>query len=89
MDFEGSYEVILRHKYFWSTCFWQWNSAPFKIFLKFFLNVRNIAISLLMIHLNIVKHYANLNSSSISKPYLRAVEYVISFFISITYLCLF
>ena len=33
-------------------------------------------------------HYANLNLSSINKPYLRAVEYAISFF-SIFYLCLF
>ena len=36
MDFENSYEVILRHNYFWSTNFRQWNGNPFKIFsLKF------------------------------------------------------
>ena len=34
-----------------------------------------------MIHLKCtVTHYANLNSSPINKPYLRAVEYAISFF---------
>ena len=32
MDFEGSYEVLLHHKYFWSTLFWQWNCGPFKTF---------------------------------------------------------
>ena len=48
---------------------------------SFFLNERNITISLLMIHLKCtVVHYANLNSSSINKPYLRAIEYAISFF---------
>ena len=38
----------------------------------FFLNERNIATSLLMIHLKCtVVHYANLNSSSKSKPFLN------------------
>ena len=47
----------------------------------FFLNERNITTSLLMIHLKcVVAHYANLNSSSINKFYLRALEYAISFF---------
>ena len=47
----------------------------------FFLNERNITTSLLMIHLKyVVVPYANLNSSSINKPCLRAVEYAISFF---------
>ena len=47
----------------------------------FFLNERNIATSLLMIHLKYpVVHYANLNSSSINKPYLWVVEYAISCF---------
>ena len=32
MDFEGSYEVLLCHKYFWSTYLWQWNDGPFKFF---------------------------------------------------------
>ena len=37
----------------------------------FFLNERNITISLLMVHLKCtVIHYANLNSSSINKPFL-------------------
>ena len=39
-----------------------------------------------MIHLKCtVAHYANLNSSSISKRYLRAVEYAISFFRFLVY----
>ena len=74
MDFNGSNKVLLRTS---STLF--------------FLNVneRNIRTSLLMIHLKCAAvHYANLNSSSINKPYLRAVEYAISFF-SISYLRLF
>ena len=80
MDFEGSDEVLLRRKYFWSTYFWHWNNAPFKIccnlhgnaFYLFFLNKRSSATSLLMIHLKCtVIHYANLNSSSMNKPYLR------------------
>ena len=46
-----------------------------------FLNERNIATSLLMIHSKCtLVHYANLNSSSKNKPYLRAAKYVISFF---------
>ena len=99
MDFEGSYEVLLVHKYFWSTYFWQWNEGSFNFFFEismemhfdslFFLNERNITASLLMIHLKCtVVHYANLNSSSLNKPYLRVVEYSILFF-SIFYLCLF
>ena len=47
----------------------------------FFLKERNTTTALLLIHLKrTVIHYANLNSSSINKPYLRAVEYAISFF---------
>ena len=54
--------------------------------LLIFLNKRNITTSFLMIHLNcIVVHYANLNSSSISKPYLGVVEYAISFFLILIY----
>ena len=54
-----------------------------------FLNERNITTSLLMIHLKCtVAHYANLNSNSINKLYLRGSEYAISF-LSISYLCLF
>ena len=33
--FRGFYEVLLRHKHFWSTNFWRWNDGPFKIFLNF------------------------------------------------------
>ena len=51
----------------------------------FFLNERNIATSLLMIHLKCtVKHYANLSSGFINQLYLQAIEYAISFF-SISY----
>ena len=47
----------------------------------FFLNERNIATSLLMIHLKwTLVHYANLNSNTINKPHLRAVKYAFSFF---------
>ena len=50
----------------------------------FFLNERNITTSLLMIHLKYaVVPYANLNSSSMNKPCLRAVEYAFSFFFGI------
>ena len=90
MDFEGSYRVLLRHKYFWSTCFWQWKEDPFKSFWNFhknafcsfsFLNESKITFSVLMIRLKCtVVHYANLNSSSINNPYLRAVEYASFFF---------
>ena len=55
----------------------------------FFLNERNITTSLLMIHLKCaVVNYANLNSSSINLPYLRAVKHPI-WFLSISYLFLF
>ena len=48
--------------------------------ILFFLNEKNIATSLLVIRLKCtVVYYANLNSSSINKPYLQAVEYTISF----------
>ena len=55
MDSEGSYELLLIHKYFWSTNFWQWNDGPLKWFeictemhfiSLFFLNERNIATSI-------------------------------------------
>ena len=41
IDFQGSYEVLPRHKYSWSTYFWQWNDSPFFprkciLFLYFF-----------------------------------------------------
>ena len=64
-------------------------SAEMHFVSLFFLHERNIATSLLIIHLKCTfVHYANLNSSSMNKPYLRTVEYVISFF-SISYLCYF
>ena len=33
--FHGCYEVLLSHKYFWSTFFWQWNNDPFNFFFNF------------------------------------------------------
>ena len=45
----------------------------------FFLNERNITSPLLMTHLKcVVFHCDNLNSSSINKVYLRAIEFAIS-----------
>ena len=98
VEFEGSYEVLLRHKYFWSTYFDNETTALLKFFeistemhfvSIFFLQKRNITTSLLMIHLKCtVVDYVNLNSSSINRPYLKAVKYIISFF-SISYLCLY
>ena len=47
----------------------------------FFLNERNITTSPLMMYLKCtVVYYANLNPSSINKPYLLVVECVIQFF---------
>ena len=87
MDFQGSYEVLLLHNYFWSTYFKISNEMHFVSL--FFLNELNIKTSLLMIHWKCtVVHYAYLNSRSINQPYLRAVEYAILFF-SISYLCFF
>ena len=81
LGFKGSYEVLLLHKHFRFTHFWQWNGSPFKLFqictemrfvYLFFLNERNITTSLLMIYLKCtVVHYANLNSSSINKLFLN------------------
>ena len=56
----------------------------------FFLNERNITISLFMIHLKFtVAHFANLKSSFINKPYLRAVECAISFLFRFLICCYF
>ena len=64
----------------------------------FFLNEKNISTSLLIIHLKCdvmycyvlfpftIYNYANLNSSSLSKPYLRAVEYAILLLFDILYI---
>ena len=95
IDFEGSYEVLLRHEYFLSKYFWQWNNGTFEKFWNFhgnaiclfFLNERNIGTSLLMIHLKCtVAHYTNLNSSSINKHYLRVAEYAISCFFNFSFM---
>ena len=98
IDFEGSYEVLLVHKYFWSTYFdnemkalliffWNFHGNAFWFFI--FSKWKKYYSLTLMIHLKCnVVHYANLNSSSLNKLYLRAVEYSILFF-SIFYLCLF
>ena len=99
--YEGFSRVLM--KFYTSRKFWIyilltikrwpfWNleiSTEIHFVSLFFLNERNIATSLLIIHLKCTAvHYANLNSNSINKPYLRSVEYAISFF-SISYLCLF
>ena len=58
----------------------------------FFLNEGNITTSFLMLYLKYtVVHYANINLSSINKPFvnLRDVEYAISFFFFVSYLYLF
>ena len=81
MNLEDSHEVLLRHKYFWSIYFWQWNGGPF-IFLKnlhgnafcffIFSNETNMRISLLMLHWKCTTvYYANLNSSFINKSFLN------------------
>ena len=70
----------IRHKYFWSTHFWQRNGSSFKFLWylqmhfvsSFFLNEWNITTSLLMIHLKrTVVHYSKLHSSSINKPFFN------------------
>ena len=100
MNFKSSYyKALLRHKYFWSKNFWQWNWSPFKVFWNLhgnafcflcFLNERNITNSFLMIHLkSTVGHYANLNSSFISKLFINyGPSNMLFCFFSISYLCI-
>ena len=99
MDYKGSYEILLRHNYFLSTHFWQWNDGPFNFFeictetyfvSLLFLNQRNITTFLLMMHLKCtVVHYANLNSSSVNKPISNyGLLNVLFRFFSISCLCL-
>ena len=53
----------------------------------FFLNERNITVTLLMIHLKCtVVHYANLYRNSINQLYLGPVEYAISFFFNFLFM---
>ena len=100
MDFEGSNEFLLCHKYFWSTHFWQWNAGPFKTFWNlhgnascfFIFSKWNITTSLLMIHLKCtVAHYANLKFKDLKQAIfkLRAIHWICYFVFSISYLCLF
>ena len=73
--------VLLRHKYFWSSHFWERNSSPFEFFWNLHRNVFCFCIFsrwkkhynlFLMTHLKCaVVHYSNINSSSISKPFLN------------------
>ena len=68
-------------KFYYVAIVLQWNNGSFKLFWNLhgnafpsfiFLNKRNIATSLLMIHLKCtVVHYANLNSSSNNKPFFK------------------
>ena len=57
----------------------------------FFLNERNITTSLFMIHLKCTAvYYANLNSSSINKPFLNYGSFnMLLHFFFISYLCFF
>ena len=89
MDFQGSYEGLLRSNVFDLHTFDYETTHLLKSFeistemhfvSLFSLHEGNITISLLMIHLKCaVVHCANLNSSLLDKDYLRAVEYAISF----------
>ena len=93
MDFKGSHKVL--QNFFDLYFFHNETMAPLKFFeisteilslYLFEMKERNITTSLLKIYLKYaVVHYANLNSSTINKPDLRAVQYVISFF-SISFL---
>ena len=92
MAFEGSYEVLLRHKYFWSTHFWEWNGSPLKDFWNFHGNAFCFSIFskwkkyFKLLFKNTFKMYCcallsskfNLHKQAIFK--LRAVEYAVSFF---------
>ena len=81
---------FISHKYFDLHTFDNETTALLKVFeistemhfvSLFFLNERKITTSILMIQLkSTVVHYAIINSSTISKPFLRVVEYAISFF---------
>ena len=81
IDFEGFYEVLPRHKYFYLHIFGNETTALlifFEISMEmhfvslFFLNEKNITTSLLMVHLKCtVVHYAILNPSSMSTPFLN------------------
>ena len=81
VDFQNSYKFSPRHKFLWSTRFWQWNNDAF----KFFWNLHGDALCffsfckwkkyynlILMIHLkHAIVHYTNFTSSSIIKPFLN------------------
>ena len=98
-DFEGSDEVLLRHKYFWSTYFWQWNDGPFKFFqfpwicilFLYFFWMKEVLQSHFWLHIQNVLHYANLNSSSKNKPIspIYGPLNILLRFFSIFYLCFF
>ena len=95
-DFEGSYKILLHHKYFWSTYFWQWNDGPFNNFWNFHGNAFSFFITTWFQYYNLTfddtfKTYCcgNLNSNFINKLYLRAVEYTDSFFLLFFLFCFF
>ena len=67
MDFEGSNEGLLRHRYFWSTYFWRWNDGPFKSFWNFHGN------ALCFFNFSTLKKYYNLTFDDIFKMYCCAL----------------
>ena len=83
MDFEGSFEVLDVTNIFDQHRFDNETTTLLNYFeistemhfgSLYFLKERNITTSFLIINLKCtVVHYANLNSSSINKAYLRAV----------------
>ena len=97
---EGSYEVLLRQKYFWSPHLWQWNECSFQIVW----NLHGNAFCFFIF--SKWKKYYKLNFDDTFKIYcctlylsklklhkraiskLRVVEYTISF-LSISFLRLF
>ena len=96
MDFEGFFEVLYVTNIFDLHTYDKETTALFKkieistemhFVSLFFLNEKSITTLLLMVHLKCaVVHYANLNSSSIDKPYFRVVEYAICFFFDVLFM---
>ena len=96
MDFESPYEILQRHKYFWSKNLWQSKDGPFKNFCAemrfvslFSLNEKTITNLLWMIHLTCtVLHYANINSNFINKNF-KIMGRQICYFVFLDFLFMF